>query len=141
MADRSARHVQASNERRLQAFGSFVRDFVRDLNHLAESDWAVLVEGKRDELAIRELGYSGDLATITDFARSGRDAFGGSTKVVVLMDLDREGAILTARFVRKLSHEGIKSSLAERRRLKFASRGVFLHIENLARFAEVDTRI
>ncbi|MBI3859712.1 MAG: hypothetical protein HY296_05680 [Thaumarchaeota archaeon] len=129
------------NARRLQAFGSFVRDFVRDLNHLSEDGWAVMVEGKRDFRALRELGYLGALATIADFTRHGRDAFGESAKVVVLTDLDREGGVLAARHVKKLLHEGVRPSLAERRRLKFASRGVFLHIENLSRFSETETRI
>jgi 5S rRNA maturation endonuclease (ribonuclease M5) len=63
-------------------------------------------------------------------------AFEGSGKVVILTDLDREGAVLASRYLKALTHEGIRASLAERRRLKHASRGVFLHIENLSRFAD-----
>jgi hypothetical protein len=62
-------------------------------------------------------------------------ALNGAKKVVILTDLDREGTILASKFVRRLAHEGVRTSLSERRRLKAASRGVFLHVENLARFA------
>jgi 5S rRNA maturation endonuclease (ribonuclease M5) len=119
-----------------QDFGDFVSGFVRDLNQLSEDGWAVLVEGRRDERALRELGYAGRMATVSSFSRSGPRAFGGSARVVILTDLDREGGTLAARFVKKLSHEGLATSLSERRRLKAASKGVFLHVENLRRFSE-----
>jgi 5S rRNA maturation endonuclease (ribonuclease M5) len=54
---------------------------------------------------------------------------------VILTDLDREGGVLAARFMKSLSHDGLAASLVERRRLKSASKGIFLHIENLARFS------
>jgi len=123
-------------ERVHQAFGAFVADFVQDLNHLSEEGWALLVEGKRDERAIRKLGYTGDLTTVSSYSRLGAKAKGRSEKFVILTDLDREGGILAARFAKRLTHDGLKPSLVERRRLKIASRGVFLHIENLSRFAE-----
>ena len=119
-----------------QAFGDFVFDFVHDLNQRSEDGWALLVEGRRDERALRELGYVGKMATISSYSRSGPRAFGGLERVVILTDLDREGGTLAARFVKKLSHEGLVTSLSERRRLKAASKGVFLHMENLSRFSE-----
>jgi 5S rRNA maturation endonuclease (ribonuclease M5) len=119
-----------------QAFGDFVFDFVRDLNQRSEDGWALLVEGRRDERALRELGYAGKMATISSYSRSGPRAFGGRARVVILTDLDREGGTLAARFMKKLSHEGFATSLSERRRLKAASKGVFLHMENLSRFSE-----
>ena len=120
----------------LQAFGAFLTEFVRDLNHRSEDGWTLLVEGKRDVKALRGLGFTGGIATISSFSRLGWRAFNGSRRVIILTDLDREGGTLAARSVKRLSHEGLAHSLAERRRLKVASRGVFLHIENLSRFAE-----
>ncbi len=122
-------------ERVYQAFGTFLTDFVRDLNNRSEEGWSLLVEGMRDRRALRKLGYDGPLLTVNLVGRSGSDALQGATKVIILTDLDREGTILASRFVRGLKHEGIETSLSERRRLKAASRGVFLHVENLARFA------
>jgi 5S rRNA maturation endonuclease (ribonuclease M5) len=120
----------------IDAFGAFVSDFMRDLNQLSEEGWSVLVEGQRDEAALRKLGFSGRLASISSVRRRGIGVFEESRKVVILTDLDREGAVLASRYLKALKHEGLRTSLAERRRLKHASRGVFLHIENLSRFAE-----
>ena len=121
-------------EKTYQAFGAFALGFVRDLNHLSGEGWAVLVEGKRDESALRRLGYTGRLVTVSSYARLGGRAFGDSGGVVILTDLDREGSILASRSLKKLLHEGLRASLAERRRLKAASKGVFLHVEYLSRF-------
>jgi 5S rRNA maturation endonuclease (ribonuclease M5) len=125
-------------ERVYQAFGAFLSEFAKDLNHKAESGWCLLVEGPRDSKAMRKLGYHGDLATISAVGRSGTGILGAGMKVIILTDLDREGALLASRFVSRLDHEGFRTSLSERRRLKAASRGVFLHVENLSRFGESD---
>ncbi len=124
-------------QKRFQAFAAFLSAFVYHLNQMSSEGWALLVEGRRDENALRELGYEGVLATVGSLARGIEPAFHGSRKVIILTDLDREGGVLAARFVKKLSHEGIRTTLAERKRLKAASHGTFLHIENLSRFAEV----
>ena len=125
-------------ERVYQAFGSFLSDFVRDLNDRSDDGWSLLVEGLRDQKALRRLGYEGSLVTVSQLGRSGATALGSAKKVIILTDLDREGTLLASKFVRKLKHDGLVTSLSERRRLKAGSRGVFLHIENLARFAWQD---
>ena len=122
----------------MQAFAAFLVDYLRDLNHLSDDGWSLLVEGKRDEVALRKLGFRGTLVTRSSFGVAGSRAFGQSKKVVILTDLDREGTVLASRYVKELRHEGLKTSLSERHRLKVATRGVFLHIENLSRFADSD---
>ena len=106
------------------------------MNDMSREGWSVLVEGQRDARALRKLGYEGRLATLSAFGRRGAATFQGSQGVVVMTDLDREGAVLAARSVRRLTSDRLVASLAERRRLKAASRGRFLHIENLGRFAD-----
>jgi 5S rRNA maturation endonuclease (ribonuclease M5) len=123
-------------ERAYQQFGEFLTGFIRDLNQRAEEGWALLVEGPRDQRAMRSLGYGGSLVTVSLVKRHSRAMVPSLRKVVVLTDLDREGAALAAKFIRRLNHEGVKTSLEERRRLKAASHGVFLHVENLSRFAK-----
>ena len=118
-----------------QEIGEFIGAFVHDLNHLSEDGWAVLVEGQRDDRALRKLGFEGPLVTAAALARRGGSAFGEVRKVVILTDLDREGSVLASKYVKRLAHEGYKTSMRERLRLKVASRGVFLHVENLSRFA------
>jgi 5S rRNA maturation endonuclease (ribonuclease M5) len=122
-------------ERRYQEFGEFLLKLMTDLNHLSEGGWSVLVEGPRDARAVRKLGFSGNVVTIASLVKSGNSVFGGRRRVVILTDLDREGAVLAARYIKRLTHDGIRTSLKERMRLKNASHGVFLHVENLSRFA------
>ena len=82
---------------------------------------------------MRKLGFHGVILT----ARAMVEGVSGtrSKRIVILTDLDREGAVLASIFVRKLTHDGTKVSLNERLRLKKASHGIFLHVENLSRFA------
>ena len=122
-------------ERKFAEFEGFLAGFVRDLNHMSSEGWSVLVEGKRDMKALKLLGYGGLAVTMGELGREGVAAFAASTKVVILTDLDRAGGRLAARCVKTLTHEGLRASLTERRRLRTASRGSFRQIENLSRFA------
>jgi len=123
-------------ERKFDEYADFLSHFIGQLNQLSEEGWAVLVEGKRDADAMKGLGYTGALATVSSLSRLGVKALAPSKKVVILTDLDREGRILAARYIKLLSHEGLRTSLSERRRLRVASRGAFRHIENLSRFSD-----
>jgi 5S rRNA maturation endonuclease (ribonuclease M5) len=123
-------------EKTYEEFGEFLRGFITDLNHLSEDGWSILVEGPRDARALRKLGCVGNVVTVSTVVRAGDGAFGEDRKIVILTDLDREGAVLASRYVRRLSHGGFKTSLRERLRLKNASHGVFLHVENLSRFSK-----
>ena len=122
-------------EKRFDQFEEFLATFVSDLNHMASEGWSVLVEGKRDSRALRSLGYGGPCLTLADLHRRGAACIPSPGRVIVLTDMDRAGALLTARCIKTLSHWGVRASLAERRRLKMASRGVFRQVENLSRFA------
>jgi len=109
--------------------------FVTDLNNLSEDGWSILVEGPRDAKALSRLGCVGNVVTISSIVRKGNVVFGKDRNVVIMTDLDREGAVLASRYIKRLSHDGYRTSLRERQRLKNASHGVFLHVENLSRFA------
>lgn len=125
-------------ERRFREFESFLRDLVKDLNDLSGERAAVLVEGRRDATALREIGYSGPIFTVSILTASAaaREKLRRTVrKMIILTDLDSEGRRLASRYMKFLSVEGIPASLAHRRRLSSASRGVFLHIENLRRFS------
>jgi len=125
-------------ERRFRELTSFLSDLVKELNDLSAEGAAVLVEGRRDVAALEGLGYKGPVFTVsilTSSAAARQKLRKDVTKMIILTDLDSEGRRLAARYVKFLSHEGIAASLAQRRRLSQASRGVFLHIENLRRFA------
>jgi 5S rRNA maturation endonuclease (ribonuclease M5) len=128
------------SERRFVRLEAFLPGFVKELNDLASEEGAVLVEGKRDAAAIQGLGYSGPIFTVSILTSSqaARQRLRDKVRrMVILTDLDAEGRRLASRYVKFLAIEGVRPSLSERRRLKAASGGVFRHIENLSRFAEV----
>jgi len=128
-------------ERRFSEFGEFLGGLVKELNDLSNDGTAVLVEGKRDYNALRGLGYSGPLFTIAIMTSSAATRQRIRKKVkqmVILTDLDTEGQRLASKSIKFLANEGIRPSLAQRKRLSAASRGVFLHIENLKRFGPGD---
>lgn len=136
-----SRHNRVERDgRRFQRLAEFLPGFVKELNDLSSSSegGAVLVEGRRDVLALRALGYSGPLFSVSILTASlaSRQKMRDEVRLmVILTDLDSEGRRLASRYVRFLAQEGVKSSLAQRRRLAAASRGVFPQIENLSRFA------
>jgi len=119
-------------------FGEFLGGFVTDLTNLSRDGWSILVEGPRDARALRRLGCVGNVVTISSVVRKGNAVFNKDRKIVILTDLDREGAVLAARCIKRLTHDGFRTSLRERQRLKNASHGVFLHVENLSRFARAE---
>ncbi|HXW36417.1 MAG TPA: hypothetical protein VEJ36_00705 [Nitrososphaerales archaeon] len=125
--------MRIGEEKRYSAFVDGLKDFVVDLNHLSEEGWIVLVEGARDARALKGIGYSGRVSTLSG-PKARRSSLGFPKGVVILTDLDREGGRLAARYSRRLVHEGYRVSLKERRRLLEASGGVFRHVENLSRF-------
>jgi len=125
-------------ERRLSQFAEFLNSMVKELNDLSAEGAAVLVEGKRDAKALAGLGYSGPLFTVALLTSSvaARERLREEVRqMIILTDLDSEGRRLASRYVRFLMQEGVKPSLGQRKRLSEASRGIFLHIENLGRFA------
>ncbi len=123
-------------ERGYQEFREFLVDFILDLNRSAEDGWTVLVEGRRDEKALRGLGYAGKAVTVSRLGKRPRGEIRGIKRAIILTDLDVEGNFLASKFFKMFRHEGAETSLGERRRLRAASRGVFLQVENLSRFAK-----
>jgi 5S rRNA maturation endonuclease (ribonuclease M5) len=130
--------------RRFHRFQEFLEGFVKELNDLSTEGGAVLVEGKRDVAALRAIGYSGPIFSVSILKASvaARQKLREDVlQMVVLTDLDAEGRRLASRFMGFLALEGVRPSLAQRRRLSAASRGIFLHIENLSRFAPEGHRL
>ena len=128
--------MKGTSEERFGSFIVFLAGLVIELNQLSEDGWVLLVEGQRDVRAMRSLGYLGQTVTMSSLVRARTRNLGGLKRVVVMTDLDREGRRLAARVTKELSHEGLETSLYQRKRLLISSKGTFRQIENLARFAE-----
>jgi 5S rRNA maturation endonuclease (ribonuclease M5) len=123
-------------DRRYLEFIEFLVAFIDELNDLAVEGAAILVEGQRDSRALADLGYDGRILTRISLSSPRVDAsLRGVKSVVILTDMDKEGRKLAARYMGFFLPRGVKTSMSQRRRLKRASYGVFLHIENLSRFA------
>jgi 5S rRNA maturation endonuclease (ribonuclease M5) len=121
---------------RFQEFIEFLVAFIDELNDLAVQGAAVLVEGQRDSKALTDLGYRGTILTRPSLTPARVEtSLHGVKSVVILTDMDQEGRRLASRYLRFFAQMGVKTSMSQRRRLKRASRGVFLHVENLSRFA------
>ncbi len=126
----------AWKENKHEEFVEFLISFIDELNAIAAEGAIVLVEGQRDRKALLDLGYSGRVITKASLTPSRMGiSLQGAKSIVILTDMDKEGRKLAARYVGLFRPMGMKTSLSERRRLKHASHGVFLHIENLSRFA------
>lgn len=120
--------------KRYHEFVEFLLAFIKELNDLSYDGALILVEGKRDSKALSELGYKGPLVTKAMLI-SQRRFLEKANLIIILTDLDSEGRQLAARYVKFFAQRGIATSLSHRKRLSFASKGRFLHIENLIRFA------
>lgn len=117
-------------------FIEFLVGFIDELNLPASEGTLVLVEGERDRSALLELGFTGRVVTKAMLTSKRIErSLEGVKSVIILTDMDKEGRKLASMYMELFRSRGLKVSLSERRRLKHASHGVFLHIENLARFA------
>src|SRR5260370_36849490 len=81
-----------------------------DLQVQSEAGVPIIVEGRRDEAALRKLGIKG---TILCLKATGEPRFrfierlDGSKRAIVLTDFDREGGQLGKRLFQELSYPGI----------------------------------
>ena len=84
------------------------------------------------------LGCTGPIVTKADLhSKRGATSLRRVKLAIILTDLDEEGRRLAAHYAEFFALRDIKTSLTQRRRLLRASRGTFLHVENLVRFAPI----
>lgn len=125
-----------TEERRFESFLSFLRVFVSELNLKCEGNTALLVEGKRDVIALRKIGFTGNVITLTSFVKMRQKGSLMFSKLIVMTDFDKEGRYLASRLCRTMPRVGIDVSVEERKKLLDASKGLLYNIENLSRFAD-----
>jgi 5S rRNA maturation endonuclease (ribonuclease M5) len=107
-----------------------LKKFVFQLNSLKDS--AVVVEGKRDSMALKKLGYSGKvlefhrfggMVNFTDFASK-------YEKIIILFDRDKKGRYLTGKTIHLLQRR-TKVDLSYKRKLRLITKGKIMFIEQL----------
>ncbi len=115
-----------------------LKSFLKKLDDEANDGAIVVVEGLRDEEALRSLGFSGTLFRLCQSSGVKQLLIVASAfkKAIVLTDLDRKGGILAARVVQTLQSKNIRVDLFFRRELKSIMRGKIRSIEDLKRFKD-----
>lgn len=81
-----------------------------DLAHQAKLGVPIIVEGRRDELALRRLGIAGTIHCLKATGESRLrllERLDGSKRAIILTDFDREGDELESWLYQELSHRGI----------------------------------
>lgn len=111
---------------------SKVKDFVKSLN---SRHGIVVVEGKRDEDALKKLGYTGKICQFHSF--KGLIKFADSMpkykNLVLLLDSDRKGRYLTKRIISQLQHR-MTIDLSYRKELTAITKGRVKNVEDLAMY-------
>jgi len=108
---------------------SKVKDFVKSLN---SRHGIVVVEGKRDEDALKKLGYAGKICQFHSF--KGLIKFADSMpkykNLILLLDSDRKGRYLTKRIISQLQHR-MTIDLSYRKELTAMTKGRVKNVEDL----------
>ena len=112
-----------------------INEFIDQINSESVQDSLILVEGKRDLLALSYLGCSGNIKMYHNFKNpidlvdKFRDNY---KKLIILLDLDRSGEIMTKKICNMLSQRYIDQKY--RMRLLSITQGKVKNIEELKSF-------
>lgn len=107
-----------------------LKNFIFQLNSLEDS--TVVVEGKRDSIALKKLGYTGKVlefykfAGMIDFA----DSVSKYKRLIILFDRDKKGRTLTDKTIQLLQRR-TKIDLFFKRKLREITKGKIMYIEQL----------
>ena len=107
-----------------------LKNFVFQLNFVKDS--VVVVEGKRDSIALKKLGYTGK---VLEFHRFGgmvnfTDSVAKYKNLIILFDRDKKGRYLTGKIIQLLQRR-TKLDLSYKRKLRGITKGKIMFIEQL----------
>ncbi len=107
-----------------------LKNFIFQLNSMKDS--VVVVEGKKDSIALKKLGYSGK---VLEFHRFGgminfTDSVAKYKNLILLFDRDKKGRRLTGKTI-KLLQRRTKLDLSYKRKLREITKGKIMFIEQL----------
>lgn len=107
-----------------------LKNFVFQLNESEES--IVIVEGKRDTIALRKIGFSGKILEFHKFGGmiNFTDSVSRYKNLIILFDRDRKGRHLTEKTIQLLQRR-TKIDLTFKRRLQEITKGKIKFIEQL----------
>ena len=107
-----------------------LKKFIFQLNSMRDS--LVVVEGKRDSIALKKLGYNGN---VLEFYRFGgmvnfTDSVAKYKRLIILFDRDKKGRTLTGKIIQLLQRR-MKIDLSFKRKLRVITKGKIMFIEQL----------
>lgn len=114
-----------------------IRSFIESLNHESKAGAVVVVEGKKDGNALREIGFDGEILVYNNFkgiinlvdylSRKGG-------KVILLLDRDKKGKALTSKIITKLDLLCCHDNLYYKKWFVKMTRGKITCVENLSKY-------
>jgi 5S rRNA maturation endonuclease (ribonuclease M5) len=106
-----------------------LKDFIFQLNSIEET---VVVEGKRDSIALRKIGYTGKILEFHKFRGmvNFTDSVAKYGNLILLFDRDRQGRQLTEKTIHLLQRR-TKIDLTYKRKLRAITNGKIKFIEQL----------
>ena len=106
-----------------------LKNFIFQLNSIDE---IIVVEGKRDSIALRKLGYTGKILEFHKFGGmiNFTDSVSKYEKLIILFDRDRQGNQLTEKTIQLLQRR-TKIDLTYKRKLRVITKGKIKFIEQL----------
>ncbi len=107
-----------------------LKNFIFQLNSMEDS--VVVVEGKRDSIALKKLGYSGKILEFHSFGGivNFTDSVSKYKRLIILFDRDKKGRKLTGKTIHLLQRR-TKLDLSFKRKLRVITKGKIMFIEQL----------
>jgi 5S rRNA maturation endonuclease (ribonuclease M5) len=133
----SKRHLKAPlivYEKRMEQMDKLLGE----LQDFVNQDSIVVVEGKRDVIALKSLGFNGNfrLATHHSLVNFSEDLAKTGKQIVILTDWDRRGNILADKLVQNLHALGINPDMRIRELIVFLVQKEIKDIESLPGYVE-----
>jgi 5S rRNA maturation endonuclease (ribonuclease M5) len=110
---------------------------IEDLKICAEQGMPILIEGKKDEEALKNLGIYGNFIQVSGSGLKlfeiAETAVKSSSKVIILTDFDKKGIELSKRLAQDIQSLGCYPNLEFRRKIMGITRKFIKDIESLPR--------
>lgn len=110
---------------------------MEELQNCAKQGMPILIEGKKDEEALRELGINGNFIKVSGsplkLFEIAEIAAKSSSKIIILTDFDKKGNELAKRLSEDIQRLGSHADLEIRRKIMGITRRYTKDIESLSR--------
>jgi 5S rRNA maturation endonuclease (ribonuclease M5) len=126
----------AHNDRNLEM--DELKKFVVSLNDECREGSLVVVEGIKDQKALRLIGFDGDIVVFNNFRGITKlvdNITNKNKKIILLLDMDRKGKILTSKILSQINSICRHDHLHAKNRLARITGGRLRHIEDLSTFS------